>query len=63
MQTVLRFFSSVTRYHYALLHDLTQAVTGMHDFLAKPQDYYENIKIVEKEYRETTDVRKQFTIT
>ena len=46
----------VSQYHIGLIEDLSVSLEYLHNFLGKPQDFYTNMEIMEKEYREQTNI-------
>ena len=51
------------KYHEGLIKDLANSVEYLHTFLGKPEQFFENMSIMEKEYREAIDIQKQMRTT
>ena len=62
-QKMLQVLIFVSQYHIGLINDLAVSLEYLHTFLGKPQDYYTNMEIMEKEYREKTNIAEQFRYT
>ena len=54
---------SVKKYHEGLISELSNALEKMHYVAADPTHFFENIEVIERDFRETVDIRKQFTLT
>ena len=63
MHKLLVLFTYVKNYHLGILADLSLSLVSIHDFLGEPEQFYENIKIAEKNYRDNLDVKHQFIVT
>ena len=48
----------VTKYHEGLIKDLSASVEYLHNFLGKPEDFFENMTIMEREYRDAIDIQE-----
>ena len=53
----------VLRYHEGLIKDLATSVEYLHNFLGKPENFFENMTIMEQEYREKVDIQRQIRTT
>ena len=51
------------KYHKGLIKDLSTSVEYLHNFLGKPELYFENMTIMEKEYRENINIQDQMRST
>ena len=60
---VLNFIVSVGKYHKSLIGELSNALAMMHEILGSPETLFDNIAILEREYRESVDIRKEFVRT
>ena len=60
LQRMLGFLVGVKEYHKALIIELSGALESMHRVAANPSGFFENISILEKNFREKADFRDQF---
>ena len=60
---IINFLAAAIKYHVGLLTELNEATVGLHNFLSVPEQYFERIQVIEQNYREKTDVSRQFRLT
>ena len=57
------WIANVAHYHTSLVKELISMYVKMHQLLAHPESLIDELANVEREYRETVDIRKQYTRT
>ena len=60
---VIPALEDIHMYHLKLIEELSTALEYMYEFMSKPEDYMSNMVVMEREYRENIDIKRQLRLT